>query len=283
MEVEFQNWAHDEVAAHLHKSEEWHASRSESIGGSDANIIMGGDEQALINLWRSKRGEVEPEDLSHVLPIQMGTWTEPLNRYWYTRETGRAIHSVGVKLKHKDHDFLHHSLDGIIDMSGASRLFEAKHTNAFANMDDIATRYYPQCQHGMLVGEMQECDLSVFFGNMKWEMLTLAADPFYQAELLEREIAFWLCVKQGIPPAALPQVMPPAGVIEYRAPVDMNGNNEWANHACEWLENKEASMKFWKASDGIKAMVPQDVPIAKGHGVQAKRDKNGSIRITKEK
>jgi hypothetical protein len=37
--------------------------RRSFIGGSDARIIMGSDEQALIRLWREKRGEVEPEDL----------------------------------------------------------------------------------------------------------------------------------------------------------------------------------------------------------------------------
>jgi predicted phage-related endonuclease len=34
------------------------------IGGSDARIIMGNNEQALVRLWREKRGEVEPEDLA---------------------------------------------------------------------------------------------------------------------------------------------------------------------------------------------------------------------------
>ena len=34
------------------------------IGGSDARIIMSPDEAALIRLWKEKRGEVEPEDLS---------------------------------------------------------------------------------------------------------------------------------------------------------------------------------------------------------------------------
>ena len=34
------------------------------IGGSDARIIMGDDEAALIRLWREKRSEIEPEDLS---------------------------------------------------------------------------------------------------------------------------------------------------------------------------------------------------------------------------
>ena len=31
------------------------------IGGSDARIIMGQDEKALIRLWQEKRGEVGPE------------------------------------------------------------------------------------------------------------------------------------------------------------------------------------------------------------------------------
>src|SRR5579859_7247968 len=37
-------------------------SRRQFIGGSDARVVMGTDEEALIRLWREKRGEVEPED-----------------------------------------------------------------------------------------------------------------------------------------------------------------------------------------------------------------------------
>jgi hypothetical protein len=40
------------------------AERRSFIGGSDARIIMGQDEKALIRLWQEKRGEVAPEDLS---------------------------------------------------------------------------------------------------------------------------------------------------------------------------------------------------------------------------
>jgi predicted phage-related endonuclease len=50
------------------------------IGGSDARIIMGNDECALIRLWRQKRGEIEPEDLSRNLVVQLGLATEELNR-----------------------------------------------------------------------------------------------------------------------------------------------------------------------------------------------------------
>ena len=56
-------------------------NRRTFIGGSDARIIMGTDEAALIRLWREKRGEVEPEDLSGNLAVQLGSATEALNRH----------------------------------------------------------------------------------------------------------------------------------------------------------------------------------------------------------
>ena len=60
------------------------------IGGSDARIIMGDDEAALLRLWREKRGEAEPEDLSGNLLVQLGLATEHLNRHWYERTTGHS-------------------------------------------------------------------------------------------------------------------------------------------------------------------------------------------------
>jgi predicted phage-related endonuclease len=70
------------------------SSRRWFIGGSDARIIMSSDEAALVRLWREKRGEVEPEDLSGNLVVQLGTATEELNRTWYERNTGRRISDI---------------------------------------------------------------------------------------------------------------------------------------------------------------------------------------------
>jgi hypothetical protein len=52
------------------------ARRRYFIGGSDARIIMGDDEGALLRLWHEKRGEVEPQDLSDHLIVQLGRATE---------------------------------------------------------------------------------------------------------------------------------------------------------------------------------------------------------------
>ena len=67
------------------------ANRRAFIGGSDARIIMGEDENALLRLWREKRGEAEPEDLSGNLIVQLGVVTEALNRQWFERNTGDGI------------------------------------------------------------------------------------------------------------------------------------------------------------------------------------------------
>src|SRR6266849_9383784 len=70
------------------------------IGGSDARIIMGQDEKALIRLWQEKRGEIAPEDLSTNLIVQLGLVTEDLNRQWYERNTGKAIKDIQRRVKH---------------------------------------------------------------------------------------------------------------------------------------------------------------------------------------
>jgi predicted phage-related endonuclease len=64
--------------------------RRSFIGGSDARTIMGNDEVALVRLQREKRGEVEPEDLSGNLIVQLGTVTEELNRAGTSSIPGRS-------------------------------------------------------------------------------------------------------------------------------------------------------------------------------------------------
>ena len=76
------------------KTQVWtkpYEDRRSFIGGSDARIIMGADEAPLLRLWREKRGEAEPEDLSVNLIVQLGLVTEDLNRRWYELNTGATI------------------------------------------------------------------------------------------------------------------------------------------------------------------------------------------------
>jgi predicted phage-related endonuclease len=100
-------------------------SRRTFIGGSDARIIMGSDEAALVRLWREKRGEAEPEDLSGNLTVQLGTVTEDLNRSWYERNTGRSARDVQRRVKHSAIPWMAAILDGIVE--GTEAVFEVCH------------------------------------------------------------------------------------------------------------------------------------------------------------
>src|SRR6266566_5680524 len=100
------------------------ANRRLFIGGSDARIIMGPDEGALLRLWREKRGEIEPEDLSENLVVQLGVVTEPLNRRWFERNTGQTLKDVQRRVRHPVIRWMGATLDGVVAVTGA--VFEAK-------------------------------------------------------------------------------------------------------------------------------------------------------------
>src|SRR5271170_4250631 len=82
------------------------------IGGSDARIIMGTDEAALVRLWQEKRGKVEPQDLSGNLIVQLGVVTEDLNRRWYEANTGQVITDIQKHVRHPAIPWMAATLDG---------------------------------------------------------------------------------------------------------------------------------------------------------------------------
>jgi predicted phage-related endonuclease len=100
------------------------ADRRYFIGGSDARIIMGKNEAALIRLWREKRGETEPEDLSSNLVVQLGVATEDLNRRWYQTNTGQILTDIQRQIRHPALRWMAATLDGRVEATGA--VFEAK-------------------------------------------------------------------------------------------------------------------------------------------------------------
>lgn len=253
------------------------AFRSRVVGGSDANIIMGGDAEKVIRLWREKRGEIEREDLSGVLPVRMGSYTEPFNIQWFEEQTGRIVTHQGDERLSIDEPFMACTLDGLTD--DGKTVFEAKHVSAFAKDNEIRARYYPQLQHNMAVCGLDNSVLSVFFGTFKWEASAIPADPMYQIQLIEAERQFWHCVTSGAPPIAVAVAAP----VDAIRKVDFTGNNAWAACAVDWIENQSGAKKFEKAAKTLKEMIDADVIEASGHGIVASRNKAGSVSIKLEK
>ncbi len=141
--------------------------RRHFIGGSDARIIMSPDEAALIRLWKEKRGEAEPEDLSANLIVQLGVATEALNRSWYERNTGRTVGDVQRWVQHPVHRFLAATLDGMVEHADA--VFEAKFMLPWSFSEEAAAeKHMAQLQHNMWVVNARSAALSIITGGGKW-------------------------------------------------------------------------------------------------------------------
>src|SRR6266446_8820110 len=193
-------------------AESWHMSEGEIrfsgiagphrrffIGGSDARIIMGNDEDALLRLWREKRGEAERPDYSDNLIVQLGVVTEPLNRRWFEKMTRQVIKDVQSWVRHPVIRWMAATLDGVVEGTGA--VFEAKFMLPWSFSEEAAAeQHMAQVQHNMWVTQSRAAVLSIITGGGKWVEITIPMDPLYLSVLVSAEKKFWRCVESGEPP-----------------------------------------------------------------------------------
>jgi predicted phage-related endonuclease len=251
------------------------SNRRGFIGGSDAQVIMGSDEDALLRLWREKRAEVEPEDLSDNLIVQLGLVTEPLNRHWFERNTGHVITDVQRRVEHPVIRWMAATLDGMVEQTGA--VFEAKFMLPWAFSEVAAAeKYMPQLHHNMWVTNAKAAVLSIITGGGKWVEISIPADPLYQHLLLTAEKKFWRCVENGEPPRLF-GLEPPRPRIEAVRIVDMSASNAWAQFAGVFRSTREAYLEHENAKTELKALMPEDAKEAIGHGIRARRSKSGAV------
>jgi predicted phage-related endonuclease len=245
------------------------------IGGSDARIIMGNDEAALLRLWREKRGEIGPQDLSSNLLVQLGKVTEDLNRSWYERNTGQTVGDVQRLVRHSAITWMAATLDGIV--AGTRAVFEAKFMLPWSFSEEAAAeKYMPQVQHNMWVTHLRTAVLSIITGGGKWVEITIPMDPLYLSLLVAAEKKFWRCVKSGEVPH-LVNAEPPRARIEAIRIVDMSASNSWAEFATLFRNTRAAFLDHERAKTELKTLMPEDAKEAIGHGVRAKRSKSGAV------
>jgi predicted phage-related endonuclease len=219
----------------------------------------------------------EPEDLSDVLQVAIGSATEAVNVAFFERRTKRLVTNRGSERLSMHFPYMAATVDGYTD--NGMTIFEAKTVSAFAKPEEIRSRYYPQLTHYMIVCDLRQAVLSVIYGNgHKFEQYDVELDDEYAEILIRAEERFWDCVQTGEPPY-WSGWKPPAPPVEAIRIADMGHSNEWGSAASEWLENLSASKKFAKAAETIKGLVKPDVVEAVGHGISAKRNKAGSISI----
>lgn len=165
-----------------------------TFGGTDAIKLVKGEWK---DIWEIKTGRSEKEDLSDVLPVQMGIHTEPFNIQWFEKQTGLQVVNNNKVYRNKDINFLHATLDGEIKSEQA--IFEAKHVSPFS-AKDVIDRYYPQLQHYMLVTGYKKAYLSVLIGNLQHKIYQVDADLEFIHKLLYAISHLWAYVQSDVQP-----------------------------------------------------------------------------------
>jgi hypothetical protein len=238
------------------------------IGGSDCVKIIAGE---WSELWEVKTGRSEPEDLSDILAVQLGIHTEDFNLNWYEKQTGAVLSDHQWEIEDEIEGI---PVKGTLDAMHGNAVVEAKHTNAFSNMDNVIERYMPQLQLYMALAGAPGAHLSVIFGNSKWESVYVKADGDYFNSMWAVVSDFWSYVVGDQRP------------VDFKAPIISTHKI-----AVDEMVVRDASKEnrfvdaatFEGAKKDLKQMVADNERLVFCDQLQVRRAKNGSLRIVPSK
>lgn len=271
------------------------ADRRQGIGGTDAKRIMEGD---WVSLWREKMGLAEPEDLSGKLPVQLGSFTEPFNCFWFEKTQGRTVSRRNETAVSLAYPFMRANLDGVTENSkGQASYIDFKHVGQF-RYEELVARYTPQLTHCCIICGLDSWMLSILVGNSKQEVIEGATDPFYCEDLLEKEREFWSWVERGEePPDMTPIEPPPPQPRRRNIEMPAMGTPDWqtfiarnnwavdaANAIHQFAETEGAFKAHGASRTAIKDLLPEDCGTLlhpTGRGLfTVKRSTSGALTMT---
>ena len=253
------------------------------IGGSDCVKIMQGN---CLELWQIKCGLIEPEDLSRNIAVQMGTLTEDFNLKWFADEYKTEL--TGYQ---NSYDQLIGTVPakGTIDAKCESadaklQIVEAKHTNAYNTLDKAIDYYMPQLQLYIHLADADGSYLSVIFGNNKWESAYVSRNDEYFNSMWAVVSDFWGYVLRKQEPVGNDQpVQLGTDKIEVDNMVkrDATTDNFFVDTAYTYSTLEADAKAFESAKKDLKNMVGSNEREVYCDNLTVKRDKRGSLRITR--
>lgn len=253
------------------------------IGGSDTTRIMQGD---WLNLWMEKTGRRDPDDLSEVLPVQLGAYTEPFNIGWFENMMSATVTSRNVRANTEINGVpVSIEIDGMVN---PGEIIEAKHTNPRKSFDEIARYYMPQIQTYIHAVKAEGCWLSVIFGNERWETSFISRNDEYFYSMWRVVTEFWSFVEHD----QQPQEPDPEDIavsqnmiaIDDMVERDASLDNMFRDQAHSYIQFEEPAKAFEYAKKTLKSMVADNERRvycdAGDFRLEIKRDKRGALRFS---
>ena len=252
-------------------------NRKGFIGGSDCVQIMQGN---WLQLWQIKTGIIESEDLSNNLAVQLGVHTEDFNLQWFEKQ-------LNVSLSNHQSEFETYlgqvPCKGTVDAMYDGNIVEAKHTNAFNNMGKVIEYYMPQIQFYMQLADADGGYFSVIFGNSDWDCVHVSKDKEYFNSMWAVVSDFWGYVLRNEEPIGVDTPTPSIDKIPLDKMVarDATYDNQFIDAAVTYINKESDHKQFETAKKNLKGMIAENEREVYCDQLSVKRDKRGSLRITK--
>ena len=252
-------------------------NRKGFIGGSDCVKIMQGD---WLGLWQVKTGRAESEDLSRNLAVQMGIHTEDFNLSWFEVERNVTVRGQQTEFKADVGGVpVVGTVDGLIDRC----IVECKHTNSYNTMSKVVDYYMPQLQTYMHIADAEGAYLSVIFGNSEWDSVHVERDEEYFNSMWAVVSDFWGYVVRDEEPLGVD--VSPLSIdsipLDKMVARDASTDNQFVDAAVTYVNGYEQNRTWENSKKDLKAMVADNEREVYCDYLTIKRDKRGSLRITK--
>jgi hypothetical protein len=247
------------------------------IGGSDCVKIMNGD---WLELWQIKTGRIEPDDLFCNIAVQLGIWTEDFNLEWFEQEHDCVLSNHQHEYKQKIGTV---PAKGMIDAKWGNFIVEAKHTNPYKSMDDVIEYYMPQIQLYCHLAKADGAYFSVIFGNNKWESAHVSYNHKYFDSMWAVVSDFWGYVVRDEEPIGIqtPDISIDKVKVDNMVKRDASRDNQFIDAAITYINGYEHNRVFENAKKNLKNMVGSNEREVYCDYLTIKRDKRGSLRITR--
>ncbi|MBS3903733.1 MAG: YqaJ viral recombinase family protein [Simkania sp.] len=177
---------------------EWHEWRHYKIGGSDSASCCGMNKFCTpLQLYHRT---LEKQERLITPRMARGSALEQKAREWVAKETGTVYEPICME--HEEIDYMIASLDGW-NAEAPIKMIEIKCTNEFnhnlAKQGEVPAYYYPQCQHNMVVSDIDSM-FYVSFDGENGVIVHVHRDEKFVKFMLEAEKKFYKCLVDLIPP-----------------------------------------------------------------------------------
>lgn len=187
------------------KPAEWHEARRKGIGGSDAAVIMLGENHPFTTpyqLWQQKMEMCG--DTAETAPMKRGTVMEDIIAKIYEEETGRTAIIKEKAGQHKEYEFMIGNVDRIItDKQRQDKgILEIKcpgmKTFLKCKREGPLDYYIIQLQHYLAVEDLLWGSFAIFNTEL-WELITfdIERDDNFIAMMIEAEKEFYSYMTSG--------------------------------------------------------------------------------------